>query len=82
LDQGTNSGEPSESRKLSHHRAAGYSRRHSQIANVIARNEIRETRRPPEGVGVLLEAETLDIRLSGNSSEGYSQPLIDLHKKQ
>jgi len=48
----------------------------------IARNEIRETRQPAERVGVLLEAETDDIRLSGNTIEGFAQPVVDLGKRR
>jgi hypothetical protein len=44
----------------------------------IARNEIRETRKPGERVGILLEAETDDIRLSDNTIEGFAQPVVHL----
>lgn len=47
----------------------------------IARNQIRETRGQAERVGVLMEAETDDIRLSGNTIEGFAQPIVDLRKK-
>jgi len=46
----------------------------------IARNEIRETRQPAERVGILLEAETADIRLYDNTIEGFSKPVVDMSK--
>lgn len=47
----------------------------------IARNEIRETRQPDERVGILLGAETDDIRLSSNTIEGFAQSVVDLRKQ-
>jgi len=46
----------------------------------IARNEIRETRQQAERVGVLIETETKDIRLSANTIEGFARPVVDLRK--
>ncbi len=44
----------------------------------ITRNQIRETRQPAERVGVLIEAATKDIRLSGNTVEGFARAVVDL----
>jgi Right handed beta helix region len=44
----------------------------------IAHNEIRETRKPAERIGILLEPETDDIRLSDNTIEGFAQPVVHL----
>ncbi|MCW5978196.1 MAG: right-handed parallel beta-helix repeat-containing protein [Bryobacteraceae bacterium] len=44
----------------------------------IARNEIRETRNPAERVGILIEPETRDIRLAGNTIEGFARAVTDL----
>ncbi|HSB17414.1 MAG TPA: right-handed parallel beta-helix repeat-containing protein [Bryobacteraceae bacterium] len=46
----------------------------------IARNEIRENRQQAERVGILIEADATDIRLSGNIIEGFAQPVADLRK--
>lgn len=46
----------------------------------IAGNEIRETRQPAERAGILIEADATDIRLSGNTIEGFAQAVVDLRK--
>lgn len=46
----------------------------------IAGNRIRETRAPAERIGVKIGLETKDIRLAGNSIEGFKQAVVDLRK--
>ena len=46
----------------------------------IARNEIRETRGAQARVGVRIDKETQDIRLTGNTIEGFAQAVVDLRK--
>ncbi len=46
----------------------------------IARNELRETRAPLSRIGILIGAETRDIRCSENRIEGFALPISDLRK--
>ncbi|NUM53175.1 MAG: right-handed parallel beta-helix repeat-containing protein [Candidatus Hydrogenedentes bacterium] len=49
-------------------------------SNVIARNEIRETRGPASRIGIRLGAETGANELTGNTVEGFSVAVQDLRK--
>lgn len=44
----------------------------------IRDNEIRETRKPLQRIGIRLGAETSDIRLADNRIEGFATPVADL----
>jgi hypothetical protein len=46
----------------------------------LAKNDLRETRKPLSRVGILIEAETKDIRCGENRIEGFAVPIRDLHK--
>jgi parallel beta-helix repeat protein len=46
----------------------------------LVKNELRETRKPLSRVGILIEAETKDIRCEANRIEGFAVPIKDLHK--
>ena len=45
---------------------------------VLTRNELRETREPLSRIGILIEAETRDIRCEDNQIEGFAVPIKDL----
>ena len=47
---------------------------------VLAKNELRETRAPASRIGILIEAETRDIRCEDNQIEGFAVPIKDLRK--
>jgi hypothetical protein len=47
---------------------------------VILKNELRETRGPRSRIGILIGAETRDIRCEDNQIEGFAVPIKDLHK--
>jgi Right handed beta helix region len=47
---------------------------------VLAKNDLRETRKPLSRVGILIEAETKDIRCGENQFEGFAVPIRELHK--
>jgi len=49
-------------------------------AVVIAKNELRETRKPLKRVGILIGAETRDIRCTDNDIQGFATPISDLRK--
>jgi len=49
-------------------------------AVVIAKNELRETRKPLSRIGILIGAETRDIRHADNRIEGFAVPISDLRK--
>ena len=49
-------------------------------AVVIAKNELRESRKPSARVGILIGAETRDIRCMDNRIEGFATPISDLRK--
>jgi hypothetical protein len=44
---------------------------------VIASNEIRETRRPMNRVGIRIDAQAGQITLTNNRIEGFDQPIVD-----
>jgi hypothetical protein len=46
----------------------------------LVRNELRETRKPLSRIGILIEAETRDIRCEDNQIEGFAVSIKDLHK--
>lgn len=46
----------------------------------IIKNELRETRQPLSRLGILIGAETRDIRCSDNQIEGFAVAISDLHK--
>ena len=46
----------------------------------LAKNELRETRKPMSRIGILIEAETRDIRCEDNLIEGFAVAIKDLHK--
>ena len=46
----------------------------------LVMNELRETRKPMSRVGILIEAETKDIRCEDNQIEGFAIPISDLRK--
>jgi hypothetical protein len=46
----------------------------------VIQNELRETRAPLSRVGILIGAETRDIRCAENRIEGFAIPISDLHK--
>ena len=46
---------------------------------VVVKNELRETRAPKSRVGILVGAETRDIRCEDNRIEGFAVSIKDLH---
>jgi hypothetical protein len=46
----------------------------------LLNNELRETRAPGSRIGLLIAAETRDIRYSDNQIEGFAVPVSDLRK--
>jgi hypothetical protein len=46
----------------------------------LIQNELRETRAPLSRIGILIGAETRDIRCAENRIEGFSVAISDLHK--
>ena len=47
---------------------------------VLMKNELRETRQPLSRIGILIGAETRDIRCVENQIEGFAVPISDLRK--
>ena len=47
---------------------------------MLIKNELRETRGPLSRIGILIGAETRDIRCEDNQIEGFAIPISDLHK--
>jgi hypothetical protein len=47
---------------------------------VVAKNELRETRKPLSRIGILIGAETRDIRCLENQIDGFAIPISDLRK--
>jgi hypothetical protein len=50
-------------------------------AVVLSKNEIRETRGRASRIGILIGAETRDIRSEDNRIDGFATPLSDLRKR-
>src|SRR5437867_8185832 len=50
-------------------------------AVVVTKNEIRETRGRAARIGILIGAETRDIRSEGNQIDGFATPISDLRKE-
>jgi hypothetical protein len=48
---------------------------------LIARNEVRETRKPLGRIGVRIGAQTSDVRLVDNKIEGFAVAVADLHRR-
>jgi hypothetical protein len=46
----------------------------------ILQNELRETRGPLSRIGILIGAETRDIRCEDNQIEGFAIPISDLRR--
>src|SRR5216117_624535 len=46
----------------------------------VLQNELRETRQPLSRIGILIGAETRDIRCADNQIEGFAVPISDLRK--
>jgi hypothetical protein len=46
----------------------------------MTKNELRETRKPLSRIGILIGAETRDIRCVDNQIEGFAVPISDLRK--
>ena len=46
----------------------------------LAHNQLRETRKPLRRVGIRIGARTCDVRLTGNTMEGFAVDLSDLRK--
>jgi hypothetical protein len=46
----------------------------------LIKNELRETRKPLSRIGILIEAETRDIRCEDNQIEGFALAIKDLHE--
>jgi nitrous oxidase accessory protein NosD len=46
----------------------------------LVKNELRENRKPMSRIGILIEAETKDIRCEDNLIEGFAVAIKDLHK--
>jgi hypothetical protein len=46
----------------------------------LERNQLRETRKPMSRVGIRLGAQTRDVRLIDNQTEGFAVPVSDLRK--
>ena len=49
-------------------------------AVIVSNNELRETRKPLSRIGILIGAETRDIRCRDNRIEGFAKAISDLHK--
>jgi hypothetical protein len=49
-------------------------------AVVITKNELRETRKPLARIGILIGAQTRDIRCTDNQIEGFATAISDLRK--
>jgi len=49
-------------------------------AVVVSNNELRETRKPLSRIGILIGAETRDIRCVDNQIEGFAKAISDLRK--
>lgn len=47
---------------------------------ILNKNELRETRGPGSRIGILIGANTRDIRYEGNQIEGFAIPISDLRK--
>ncbi len=47
---------------------------------MVIENELRETRQPLSRIGILIGAETSDIRCEDNQIEGFAIPIKDLHR--
>ena len=47
----------------------------------VIKNELRETRGPLSRIGILIGAETRDIRCEDNQIEGFAIPISDLRKR-
>ena len=47
----------------------------------MSNNEIRETRGPASRIGILIGAQTRDIRSEGNQIDGFATPISDLRKE-
>jgi hypothetical protein len=47
---------------------------------IVIKNELRETREPLSRIGILIGAETRDIRCEDNQIEGFAIPIKDLRK--
>jgi len=47
---------------------------------MVIKNELRETREPLSRIGILIGAETRDIRCEDNQIEGFAIPIKDLRK--
>jgi hypothetical protein len=47
---------------------------------MVIKNELRETRQPLSRIGILIGAETRDIRCEDNQIEGFAIPIMDLRK--
>src|SRR4029453_14981556 len=50
-------------------------------AVVLSKNEIRETRGPASRIGILIGAETRDIRSQDNQIDGFATAVSDLRKR-
>jgi parallel beta helix pectate lyase-like protein len=50
-------------------------------AVALIKNDLRETRGPQSRIGILIGAETRDIRCDDNQIEGFAVPISDLRKK-
>jgi hypothetical protein len=48
---------------------------------VLAKNQLRETRGPASRIGILIAAETRDVRCIDNRIEGFATAISDLRKK-
>ena len=46
----------------------------------MAKNELRETRKPLSRIGILIGAETRDIRCVDNQINGFAVAISDLRK--
>jgi hypothetical protein len=47
----------------------------------VIQNELRETRAPLSRIGILIAAETRDIRCVENRIQGFAIPISDLRKR-
>ena len=60
---------------------AGAATKSGQTESVtVSKNEFRETRKPLSRTGILIGAETRDIRCVDNQIEGFAIPIADLRK--
>jgi hypothetical protein len=50
-------------------------------AVLVIKNELRETREPLSRIGILIGAETRDIRCEDNQIEGFAIPIKDLRQE-